>query len=342
LKIPNPRIVVAGSVSSTHRTLRSLLEHKADVVGVAGLSRKYAHKVSGYAGLDDLAADAHLPYCTFDNINAPDVVSAIADWKPDLLFVVGLSQVVGDALLQVPTIGCIGFHPTRLPVGRGRAPLAWLVMDGQPGAATFFLIDDGVDSGPVLVQQVFDVGSDDYASDIVSKIDLAMKIALDRLIPQLIAGTWQEVPQCTDAASCLARRAPSDGWLDWHMSAQRLYRIVRATSHPHPGAYTYYRGARLIVWRCTVEKRMRIRGVTGRIVHMDIPQRPLVQTGDGLLWLDEVEWAAPVNPEGAIFIVGSKLGYCAEDEIHNLKKRIAQLEESVNRLTKPTPSEVKM
>ena len=71
---------------------------------------------------------------------------------PDLLFVTGLSQIVKPPLLNLPRIGCIGFHPTWLPKGRGRAPLGWLVLDGVPGAATFFLdgrgLGFGADTGP--------------------------------------------------------------------------------------------------------------------------------------------------------------------------------------------------
>src|SRR5215210_8421595 len=154
---PRPRIALVGGVESSRVTLQRLLHHRADVVGVFGLDRRLESRTSGYARLDDLAQAAGVPYHDFVSVNDPAIVEAVRAARPDLLFVVGLSQLIRRELMDVPTTACVGFHPTRLPEGRGRAPVAWMTLERRPGAATFFVIDEGVDSGPVLVQEPFGV-----------------------------------------------------------------------------------------------------------------------------------------------------------------------------------------
>jgi len=286
---PSPRIIVAGAVCSTRRIFQGLLRNRANVVGVLGLSRKASARVSGYARLDDLAAEAGIPYQDFTRINDEEVVQTAHGWRPDLLFIVGLSQIVRQEVLAIPQVGCVGFHPTWLPEGRGRAPVAWLTLESRPGAASFFLMDEGVDSGPLLVQEPFFVSPGDYAEDVTAKLLDAVDRALDRWVPRLLAGQWNPQPQADHRATLYGRRAPEDGLIDWSQPAEMIYGLIRAASRPHPGAYTYASGRRLIVWRAEPEKAWAFRGVPGRILHAEDGRGPLVQTGEGLLWLTEVE-----------------------------------------------------
>ena len=325
---PQPRIVLAGSVVSSRRTLQALLRYRANVVGVLGVSEEVAGKVSGYARLDDLAEAANVPYMDFRNVNEPEVVEAVRAWKPDLFFVVGLSQLVKQELLSVPTMGSVGFHPTWLPKGRGRAPVAWLVLERRPGAATFFLMNEGVDAGPILAQEPFDVAEQDYAIDVIEKMERAIDAALDRWIPRLLAGEWNPIPQDDALATYNARRAPEDGLVDWSRPADEIHTLVRASSRPHPGAYTYARGHKLIIWRAELAPGVPHQGVSGRVLHNDEARGWLVQTGQGLLWLTDVEFegAQHSTPPPALR-VGIKLGYSPQDEIHTLRQRLAELEE---------------
>jgi len=180
-----PRIVVAGAVTSTRRILEGLLRNRARVVGALGLDPAASRGVSGYARLDDVAEAAGVPFATFRRIGEPAVLRTVRGWQPDLLFAVGISQLVGPELRAVPTLATVGFHPTVLPRGRGRAPLAWLVLGEREGAATFFVIDDGVDSGPILAQARFAIGEDDDATRVRDRIEAAIDTALDDWIPRL-------------------------------------------------------------------------------------------------------------------------------------------------------------
>ena len=318
-----PRIVLAGGVFSTRVTLERLLAHGAPVVGVLGLAPPdpEAAPVSGYARLDDLCRDAAVPFVEFERINAPEVVAQVRAWAPDLLFVVGLSQLVGGELMALPGRATVGFHPTALPRGRGRAPIAWLILEEGEGAASFFVIDESVDHGPLLVQERFPIGPEDDAAAVADRIVESMGVALDRWLPRLMAGEWEPAPQDHRAASWYGRRTPLDGLIDWGESAEHLERLVRASTQPHPGAFTHREDRRLRIWNATVVDRS-ISGVLGRVVELD-GGLPVVQCGEGHLRLDEV---AADDGQPVDLRVGQLLGYRLEHELYALRERMRTLE----------------
>ncbi len=299
-------VVLAGSVSFSRVTLEALIRHRAEIAGVLGLDAAAATNVSDYAALDDLAGMAGIPYASFTRINAPDAVAKIRAWAPDVLFVVGLSQLVSDEIMAIPSRGCIGFHPTPLPRGRGRAPVAWLTWDGTPGAATFFVLEKEADAGAIFVQEPFDVAPGAYAGEVIDATRAAIVRALDRWLPALLAGEWNPTPQDESRATFWGKRAPEDGLIDWREPAAEIARLVRTASRPYPGAYTWFRDAKLIVWRASVAD-LPYRGVVGRVQHAFPDGSLLVQTGEGLLRIEEMELAEIEGPRSVW--VGQKLGH---------------------------------
>lgn len=323
------RIVLAGSVGSSRLTLQALLRHRANVVGVLELVPDDAAAISGFARLNDVALEAGVPCLGFQNINAPEIVAQVREWQPDLLFVVGLSQLVKAELLAAPKLACVGFHPTQLPRGRGRAPVAWLVLDAVPGAANFFVMDEGADSGPTLVQEPFDVSPTDDAASVTTSLEQAIVRALDRWLPKLLAGEWNPQPQDESLATYHGKRAPEDGWIDWSRSAREIHALIRAAGRPHPGAYSYLKDRKLIVWRAELDTTTPFRGVIGRVLLNDPQRGSLIQTGDGLLWLNDVDWGDGDNSKLPKLAVGQRLGYVVEDEVSRLKARLAELEKLI-------------
>lgn len=313
------RIVLAGSVSFSERTLAALIRNGADVAGVLGLDPSASKNVSDYSDLAPLAASANIPYRPFTKINAPEIVHAVREWQPDVLFVVGLSQLVHEEMMRIPRMGGIGFHPTRLPKGRGRAPVAWLTHDEEDGAASFFVLENDADAGAIFVQEPFRVERGAYAQEVIQAVRDAIDRALDRWLPRLLSGEWNPVPQNEAEASWFGRRAAEDGHIDWSQPAADIARLVRTVSRPYPGAYTYARGEKVTVWRAS-ESDLPYRGVIGRVLAVR-DGSALVQTGRGLLSLEEYEPAA--------LAVGARLGYALEDEIHLLRNRLRTVEEAI-------------
>jgi len=324
----NPSIVFVGSVRSSYVTLSSLLDSGANVRAVFGLAPEVDGRVSDYVHLKELAGAHGIPYADFIHVNDPRVVEAIESHAPDYLWVIGLSQLIGPVLRGLPRRGCVGFHPTRLPIGRGRAAIAWSILADVPLAATFFLIDDGVDSGPILSQLDVLGGPDDDAT--------ARYRALYDVIPAAVAAAQKNVEagdagllhQVDDHATYLGVRRPRDGTIDWGCPAMQVVRLVRASASPHPGAWTSDRHILIRVDRCAVTPPGRYIGIPGRIVEVRPDGAFVVATSDGAVDVVAFHADADWQPRAGI-----RLGFDAEAEIHRLGERIAALESLVERLT---------
>ena len=320
------RIVLIGSVSSTLATLQKLVEHELNLVSVFGFEPENPEKISSFVNLKDHLGNTGIPYHPFVNINDKECVKTLQEIQPDIIFVVGLSQMIKKEILDIPIKGTVGFHPTALPRGRGRAPIAWMILNEKEGAANFFLMGEGMDDGPILASAPFKIDQLDNASSLEKKIISGIYAALDEWLPKLKRGEWAYSPQDDNLAYYYGRRAPLDGWIDWSKPAAEIERLVRAATRPHPGAFSFYSDYKVIVWDAKISTIENMQGVTGRILL--IQQDSLtIQTGEGLLEILEYEildhqnkLAPNVTP-----VVGSRFGYYIEQEIFRIRNELKEI-----------------
>ncbi|MEZ7206967.1 methionyl-tRNA formyltransferase [Pseudoalteromonas sp. DY56-GL79] len=313
------KVVLIGGVNSSAITLDKLREHKLDIVRVFGFEPINTELVSGYRNLGSICSSNNISYTPFKKIN--DHVDEIAALDFDILMVVGLSQLVSQCIMDAPKVGAIGFHPTALPKGRGRAPIAWLVEEQTDGAATFFVLEEEADAGAVFAQEVFSVEQSDTAQTVEMKLLEAMKKALDTLLPQLKNGEWTPIPQDDSQATEYGIRKPEDGLISWQSKAHQIDRLVKAAAKPHPGAFTFFERCKVPVLSSRLEKSVKIKGVTGRILKKHAGEL-LIQAGQGLIWI--VTKDSIYNQ----LRVGHMLGYQTELEIYELKKELEELKKA--------------
>lgn len=303
LSLPkNPRIAIAGSVNSSARVLRKLIEHEMNVQWVLGLDPAVSMNVSGFNDLGPIAESASLDFSYFQKLNDDWILQGIKDREIDLFFVVGLSQLVRKDLLDAPKVSCIGYHPTHLPKGRGRAAIAWIIMEKVNAAASFFLLDEGTDSGHIIAQKPTQLDGTEYPQEVIDKIMVSIDEAMDEVLPNMKEGLLNYQEQDESQASYLGKRAPSDGYLDWDLPAVDLQRLIRAVSHPLPGGITFLGDKEIKVWRAEVWNAQAIVGVPGRIVKL-LENSFVVCTGDK--HLEIIDWEGVELSE---LIEGQKLG----------------------------------
>ena len=321
-----PRIVLIGAVNSTEVTLKKLAEHQLDVVGVFGYESENTDHVSGYVNLSEMSLDNNFKYCSFRNINTE--ADSIRALEPDYIFVVGLSQLVSRDILDIPTVCCIGFHPTLLPRGRGRAPLAWLIIDQQrEGAASFFKLAEGVDDGPIVAQKDYLISEKDDVVSLVEKVLSAMELALDELLPKLAMNNVDYKVQDQSVATYYEKRTPDDGLIDWHCSVDQISRLIRATASPYPGAYSFVDDQVLVINKAKKYTESSVIGVVGRILRLTNSNSFVVQCGDGMLEITEYATDEAWEPR-----IGQEVGYKADLEVNLLKGRVKKLESLVSRM----------
>jgi methionyl-tRNA formyltransferase len=323
------KIVLAGSVNSSLVTLEQLVHHQMDVAAVFGYEPKNTSEISSYVSMKEFCHNHQIAYYPFSKINSVENLNILKELKPDIFFVVGLSQLVSDEMLSVSKLGNVGFHPTYLPKGRGRAPIAWLILEEKIGAANFFLMGSGTDDGPIFIQEVFSVEETDNAAGIEQKILISIKQALSNWLPHLKKGEWNFVPQNEMDASYYGKRAPEDGIINWNCSAENIDKLIRASSKPHPGAFTFANTSKIYIWHSQIETGVKIKGVTSRVLLIK-EDKFLVQCGKGLLWIYGI---TNDSSQPVVLKVGQKLGYYPELEIYNLRNEIQELKEWIKKIT---------
>lgn len=319
----NLRVGVIGAVGSTAITLKLLYKHEFNVVGVLGHEPVVRERVSGLYDLRSLAVSLNIPFAGFQKIHDSVHLAWMREKQPDIIFAVGFSQLLSDDWLKLPKLGCIGFHPTLLPKGRGRAPLAWLVLEERKGAASFFLMGKGTDDGPVFIQEPFVLQTNDDAQSTSVIIDEAINKALDKWLPKLKQGIWEPIPQDESQATWYGRRSPEDGLINWYNKAEAIDRLIKGSTKPHPGAYTYFKHVKIIIWSSELEISIPIKGVVGRVLVKQNSKGYLIQCGEGLIWIKDI-----ILPLGIELKGGDKLGYQLEDEIYNIWAELRKLKKN--------------
>jgi len=222
--------------------LRVLLAHGIEVPLVVTHDDD-PHENIWFERVADVAVSSGLPVMTPADPNAPDVVSRIAACAPDFLFSFYYRSMLRPDILALPRRGAFNMHGSLLPKYRGRAPVNWAILHGERHAgATLHYMTAKPDAGDIVAQQAVPVLPDDTAVEVFRKVTVAAEIALDAVLPALIAGTAPRIPQDLAQGSYFGGRKPEDGCIDWSRSAQQIHNLVRAVAPPYPGAFATVAG----------------------------------------------------------------------------------------------------
>jgi len=220
----------------------------------------------------------------------------LRQFRLDLMFVIGWSQLLGREALAIASGGVIGFHPTLLPVGRGRAPIPWTLIHGfKRSGATLFYLDEGVDSGDIIAQREFEIGLEDTAWTVYQKAVVALEEILRAYFSLLREGRAPRIPQDHRRATYWPRRGPEDGWIRWDRPTLEAYNWVRGLTHPYPGAFTSIGRHKLIVWRAALSSLPNGRPEPGTVSNVIEGKGFGVATGDGELLVTRAQMGAGIE-----------------------------------------------
>lgn len=295
------KTVFIGSVASSKMALEVMIKQGITIDLVCSLDEEASANVSDYYPLHELAEQHDLPYIKFKKINSPEVIDRIKEIAPNFIFIIGLSQILSQELLDLACDYAIGFHPTPLPRYRGRAALPWMILlEEKELSVTFFKLDQGMDSGDIIEQYPYTIQDMDYVEDVYNNVCEAMKKGLERCLPGIYNDTVEFIPQNEEEATYLLIRRPEDGLISWKQPAEKIARLVRAASHPYPGAYTSYEGAKFIIWKAHTVENKRYIGLPGQIAGINADGEISVITEEGFLVITDYEYS------GKKLIVGHK------------------------------------
>ncbi|MCB1856825.1 MAG: formyltransferase [Gammaproteobacteria bacterium] len=230
------------------RCLSVLLAGGVDVRLVV-THRDSATETIWWQSVAGLAGHAGIPVIMPDDPNDPEVVSRVDDCAPDFIFSFYYRHLLTLDMLNVPNRGAFNLHGSLLPRYRGRVPVNWVLINGESetGVSLHRMVIKP-DAGALVDQESVTILPNDTAHELFLKLVCAAERLLQRLLPDLLAGSWREYPLDLSAGSYFGGRRPEDGRVDWSQTAWKIHNLIRAVAPPYPGAFSDLAGRRLQIY----------------------------------------------------------------------------------------------
>ncbi len=284
----SPRIAVFAYSDVGHACLSLLLERGANVVAVF-THEDNPNEQQWFPSVAQLAEGADLQVFKPEKLRRVDWEARIREEiRPDLVLSFYYRNMIPSWLLAVPPLGAFNMHGSYLPRYRGRAPVNWAVLHGetQTGATLHVMVKEP-DAGDIVDQEAVPIGPDDPAIAVMQRVKQAAVTVLGRQLDALLAGTAPRQPQNEAEATYFGGRKPEDGRIDWSRPAKEVHNLIRAVTHPYPGAFTdEIEEGRLLVWRSRV-----VDGASSAAPGTVVSREPFtIACGEGCLELLEFEW----------------------------------------------------
>jgi methionyl-tRNA formyltransferase len=304
-----------GTPDFAAASLEALLKSDDSVVGIVTQPDrpKGRGQILTPSPVKILAKREQIPLLQPLKMKDPEFLQTLAGWKPDLIAVAAFGRILPLVILSLPSRGCINVHGSLLPKYRGAGPIQWAIMNGETETGiTTMLMDEGMDTGAMLLQESIPITADDTAGSLSPRLaELGGRLLIETII-RLKAGTLVPQPQDALQATLAPLLKKEDGVIDWALPATVLANRVRGLS-PWPGAYTTVAGSdRWTIWRAlalpssVTSPPGVVVAITNEAIH--------VATGEGVLAVMELQ---PANSRrmavsqylaGHPILVGFQLG----------------------------------
>lgn len=269
----------------------------------AGIAAVFTHQDDPeervwFRSVRQLAEQHALPVFTPERLDGGDWLARLRGWAPDFIFSFYYRRMLPSAVLETARLGAMNLHGSLLPKYRGRCPVNWVLINGeQETGVTLHHMVAKADAGDIVAQRRVAIADDDTAYTLYGKQTAAAIDLMREVYPQLCAGTAPRIAQDHSQATYFGGRRPADGAIDWAKSARGIYNLVRAVTHPYPGAFAQWRGQALMIWRAQAERDDAAQiPAPGTVVAID--DGVVVQTGAGRLRALRVQLAGEDEMDG--------------------------------------------
>ena len=232
-----------------------------------------------------------------------DVVISL---KPDLFVVVAFGLIIPGKVLNAARWGGINIHASLLPKYRGSAPIQWAIINNEKktGLTTMFM-DEGMDTGPILMQQELDILEGETAGRLHDRLSFLAPGLLIKTLEGLAQGTIEGKEQDESLASYTSKLKKEQGLINWSWPAERICGLIRGLD-PWPGAYTCYKEKTLKLFGCFIYSDRKAFSTPGRI--KGLTEKGLeIETGKGIIIVKEVQAPGKKRLPAKEFLKGSKL-----------------------------------
>ena len=277
------RILFIGTVDFSLKALETLINNNYNIVGL--ITKNESKFNSDFADLTPIALTNKIPHIYREKNNEEDLVTFIKEKNPHIVYCFGWSHILPNTILSIPSYGVVGFHPAELPNNRGRHPIIWALFLGlKTTASSFFLMDEGVDTGDLISQEKIDIDECDTARTLYTKITtraLEQILSFSKKLEQE-KGKIIIKRQNINQGNIWRKRSKKDGKIDFRMSTEAILNLIKALTFPYVGAHIEYLNDEVKVWNAREENFSGQNIEPGKVISADNNEL-VVKTYDGAI-----------------------------------------------------------
>ena len=301
------RIIFMGTPRFARPSLQILIDRSESIIAVVTQPDRPAGRGQHVLPppVKELALMHHLPVLQPVKVRDAQFIAQIKEFSPDLIVVVAFGQILPRALLDIPAYGCVNVHASLLPFYRGAAPINWVLINGETETGvTIMLLDEGMDTGDMLLQEKLPIVPDDTVATLHDRLAQSGARLLGNALDELQNTGWKRVPQDHAKATYAPLLKKEDGLIQWRNSAREIHNQIRGMN-PWPGCFTYFNGKLLKIFAAEVREHetQGAPGSVAKISEMGIA----VATGSGALILKEIQLEGKKRIPAEEFIKGKTI-----------------------------------
>lgn len=252
--ITKPRIIFMGTPDFALPALELLNNSQYPIVAVITQPDRPAGRGQKEIAppVKHLARKLGLPVFQPVKVKDPSFLETLSQLHPDMVVVAAFGQLLPEAIIDAPKLGCLNIHPSLLPKYRGAAPLNWSIIRGETRTGvTIMLMDEGMDSGDILLQEETPLGDNETVGELHDRLaDLGAKL-LVKTIDQVVRGLAQRRAQDPAGVTFAPRLTKETGRINWNDKARDIVNLIRGLS-PAPTAYTSLDGQVLKIFSAEI------------------------------------------------------------------------------------------
>jgi methionyl-tRNA formyltransferase len=300
------RVLFLGTSAFACPALEILLSSSHEVVGVVSQPDRPKGRGQKLAPppVKILAAKKNLPILQPEKIRDGSFIEVLRSFYAGMIVVVAYGQILSPAVLSLPPKGCINVHASLLPKFRGAAPIARAILAGetQTGVTTMIL-DSGMDTGPVLLQEKAPIAPEDNAGTLHDRLAVMGARLLLETLGALEKSEITPIPQDHSQATYAPKIIKEETRIRWDSPARQIFNCVRAFD-PWPGAFTSWKGKILKLYRPSLEPESKEE--PGTVIQTSVDGLRIA-TADGTLRIRELQLESRPRLSMAEFLKGYPL-----------------------------------
>ena len=290
-----PRLVYMGTPDFAVPPLEALLARGDDVAAVVCQPDRPQgrHMALAAPPVKQRAVKAGIPVLQPEKLRDGTFEMALRAFSPDLVVTAAYGRILPPAILAVPAHGCLNIHASLLPAYRGAAPIQWSIVRGEKKTGvTIMLMDEGMDTGPILAQEAVPIPPDMNAGELSDQLSALGARMITEVIDSYLAGHITPRPQDPARAFAIPMLTREHGQIDWTRPARDVHNQIRGL-YPWPGAYTVCQGKRLKIHRSALNEDAdavsAASGLAAGTICLCSPRAISVACGSGVLDLLEIQ-----------------------------------------------------